>query len=91
MRSGKWTKFVSYVRCSNRLCSACKSDENARPHGPYTYLQRRPPLRRGSSREKVYLGRVEIDEEALAKINDAFGRPHAIKPTRKQVLDVLST
>lgn len=88
IKKGRWYVQERWIRCYGRLCTTCMADKKIKPHGPYIYLQRRNPLDPDGKQEVVYLGRVEVDVDRLERVNKVYGR-RIIKPTKKQVMEVL--
>lgn len=82
---GHWLVFKRMQRCTNPRCLQCK-DTTARPHGPYYWLQRRDP-ENWRIKQRVYIGRQEIDDEDLNRINSLFSGIG--KPTKEEVLSVI--
>ena len=79
---GQWLVTKSMRNCASDRCPLCK-EPGARPHGPYYMIYRRNPDK-PKERQHVYIGRHEVDEADLFRINELFGR--AEKPAKEEIL-----
>ena len=68
---GNWSQQEKRKRCTGpRICKACAFHPEIAPHGPYYELRRRNPV--SSDQESVYLGRLMLSDDQLARVNELF-------------------
>lgn len=83
---GKWSQQEKRKRCTGpRICNACTLHPEIAPHGPYYELRRRNPI--SGKQESVYLGRLRLNDDQLAYVNEVHDSESA--PDKEEILSTV--